>query len=351
MNKEEDNKKYNYECKRCEYKTLYLSDMKKHLYRKKKCDVKKELGFINEDEYDVLSLIKIENNTNNNVIIKKKENHQNNIEENKNQNNTNDENKNDIEKKQSNPKCEFCEKNFFNKQALDRHLIICKKTPSYLNQQLLLLSNKNNTNNENKESIKQTTIQNIQNNTINNIQNNNYVNNLVLNINNESININKLDDKIIPFFDKFDTSHINDEIQLNLLTSSLFIDTLQEILKNSVNLNFLINLESKTGKIYKNENENIITVDNIVIYNNIWKKVYEYLLELLDKIKIRIPKFDDDALLVIKNKINKKYVEFIKGHDKDYNDKVIGTINQVSSEYKPRVEKIFEHMTNKQIKN
>ncbi len=49
------------------------------------------------------------------------------------------------------------------------------------------------------------------------------------------------------------------------------------------------------------------------------------------------------------NKINKKYIEFIKGHDKVYTENVIFTIDKVSNDYRPQIKKIFENKINNQL--
>ncbi len=72
-------------------------------------------------------------------------------------------------------------------------------------------------------------------------------------------------------------------------------------------------------------------------------------MKLTEKIKLRIPKFDNDFLLLIQNKINKKYIEYIKGHDKVYTENVICKIDKVSNDYRPQIEKIFENKINNQL--
>jgi superfamily II DNA or RNA helicase len=152
-------KNFNFECKRCGYKSLYVNDMKKHLERKKKCNIKNDLGFTNELEYDILSLIKLENN-NTKLLTKTYEVNSTQISNNELKNNNLHINTLDISKnnKNKNFECEHCKNKLFNKQGLERHIKICKRSPLYFNKQMQLLNIKNN--NENKEIINSITINN-----------------------------------------------------------------------------------------------------------------------------------------------------------------------------------------------
>ncbi len=375
---------YYYECARCIYKTNYITSMKKHISVKKKCsniknnnlsdevlnkmslikkinnNLKKDKLSEEENNNDLLLNKNIDsdinsnlninldfenNNNNNNNHNKNDNNNHNNNDNNKDNNNNNDKNK---DNNNTNKKCEYCDKIFYSKQNLLKHYDVCKKNPLYFEN----LKNKkqtelneliNNQKNKNEETLNITN--NITNNTINNTIIENQQNNFIINLSNE--NNNKDFDKIlIPFFDKFDTSHINDDIQLNLLLSHLYYDTLKEILKNKVNLNFLLDKDSNQSFIFKNDNENIVKIDNIIIYNNVWKKVRDYLLESLESVKIKKPKTDINIFNFIENKIKDKYNEFIKDNNKNYSDAVIETINIVFEENKNETEKIFKFINN-----
>ncbi len=346
---------YYYECARCLYKTNYISSMKKHISAKKKCINNNNISLTDETLNDMSLIKKIntnysfkdikndlsnENNINNISLSKKEESSENNISDqnNKKKNIENNENK----------KCNFCDKTFFSKQNLLKHNDICRKNPKYLenikNQKEKELNNlvKNHSNNNSTNVIN--------NNIINqNIVIENQQNNLIINLSNESEK-KEIDKILIPFVDRFDTSHINDEIRMNLLFSHLYYDTLKEILKNKVNLNFLLDTSSNTSLVYKNDTENIVKIDNIIIYNNVWKKVRDYLLESLENIKIKYPKFDSDAYNHFENQIKKKYNEFIKNNNKDYTKCVIGTIHTLFEENRNEAENRFQ-LLNKMIEN
>ncbi len=133
---------------------------------------------------------------------------------------------------------------------------------------------------------------------------------------------------------------------MNLLFSHLYFDTLKEILKNKVNLNFLLDKNSESSLIYKDEQENFKKIDNIIIYNNVWKKVRNYLLESLDSIKKKYPKIDKQIYDITEYQIKKKYNDYIKDENKNYTENVIATIDIVFQENKDETEKIFKILNN-----
>ncbi len=354
-----------YECARCLYRTDHRTSMNKHLKIKKICENKtncnltgnlfESLCFKKKINKDFIENNNIENKSDkNNTLI--------NLNNNINENNT------------AENKCMYCNKNNESFKNLQKHIIICNKNPEVIEKKIknieiqniiseqyinILKNNKNQNiidkkdtinnineinNNLNNEKI------NITNNTINNNYIENQQNNLIINLSNENDN-NDIEKILIPFFDKFDTSHIKDDVRLNLLLSHLYYDTLKEILKNKVNLNFLLDKNSNQSFIYKNENENIVKIDNVIIYNNVWKKVRDYLLESLENIKKNCPKYDKNGLNYFENQIIQKYNEFIKDNNKSYSNGVIQTINTVFEEKRNETEKIFKLINNNMIEN
>ncbi len=383
--KEVENKKesnFYFECARCSYQTSIRNDMIRHLQKKKKCIISNNN---NEDLDDVqlynkstIKIFKNNENINNKNIINNQNitNNQNNQNIKNIQNNQNNQNNQNIQNNENENKkiCEYCDLKLSNNFCLKRHLEKCIKNPKNLSETLKTMDKKNleetfkivhnlnnniNNINENFENNKNIPINyentsDIQNNY--NIVNNNIIqqntqNNLIINLNNDSINVSATDKILIPFFDKFDTSHINDELQMNLLFSNLYIETLREILKNSVNLNFIVKNEDKNGFIYKNEKENIVEIDNIIVYNNVWKKVRDYLLESFEKIKAKKLKIDDEIMTIAFNKINKKYNDFILEKDNNYTKNVIGTIDLISNENYEKTKEGFKNFCNYQIKD
>ncbi len=314
-NNTDNTNNYYYNCKRCDYKTNYLCDIKKHLDRKTKC--------ISKDNNFNMSFKELYNQS----IIK----------------NIVDENNLPNKKKENNILCEYCQNSYYNKQGLERHQKVCKKKNNSENNKINDEKKIDNNNNNNTTLTQNNYYQNIE-----------TQNNLILNLPNQDIKEETLDQVLVPFFDKFDTSHINDEIKMGLLLSHLYYDTLKEILKNSVNLNFMLDMNQQNGLIYKNNSESLVPIDNIIICNNVWRKVRDYLLEALDFMKERYNKVDIQLYNHLHNQIKNKYNEFIKGNNKDYTDAVIGTINKVSHEKKEETEKIFKLISenkNNLIKN
>ncbi len=318
---------YYYMCKRCSYKTNFICDIKKHLDRKTKCISKDENYNLTDEELYNISL--------------KKEYSENNIKKSE----KTKKDKNDNNKKENNNICEYCENSYYNKQGLERHLKICKK--KNINNNLNIHNNdniSNNNNNENSKNITHTTSL-----TQNNYYHNTNIetqNNLILNLPNQNLKEETMEQILVPFFDKFDTSHINDDIKMGLLLSHLYYDTLKEIMKNSVNLNFLLDANQKSGLIYKNGEENLVPIDNIIIYNNVWRKVRDYLLEALESMKNKYPKTDDNLYNHLQNQIKNKYNEFIKDNNKDYTVAVKETINKIANERKEEIENRFKILSN-----
>ncbi len=337
----DENKKehlFYYECARCEYRTSIKNDMIRHLNKIKKCIITQNYDLTESEIYNK-STIKL---------------YKNGIKETKiNENNKIENNNNNSDKKEIKKNCEYCNSGFSNSYSLKRHVDKCKNNPKIIEESIKSLQKNLNTTVDIGEKKEINTMGSINNYEIvnNNIIQQNTQNNLIINLNVESINTSSTDKILVPFFDKFDTSHINDEVRMNLLLSNLFIETLREILKNSVNLNFIVKKEDKKGLIYKNEEENIVAIDNIIVYNNVWKKVRDYLLESLDKIKYKNPKPDEQLIELLLNKINKKYNDFILGKDNNYIKNVIGTIDLVSNENYEQTKENFKVLCNYQIED
>ncbi len=328
-----NNSKYYYECLRCNYQTIYTSDIKRHILKKKKCD---NINNINLSENDILNnclkkIYKITQCLENNENNIKDENNENNILAQCLENNENNILAKCLEKnKDQNILCEYCNNKYSTKHSLSRHIKICKNNPIYVKEHINDLINKNCVN------LKITNLQELE-----------VKNSLIENNNNNNICNQNIQKEIIPFFEKFDTSHINNEIKMGLLLSHLYHDTLKEILKNPVNLNYMLDLNEKNGLIYKNKNECIISIDNLTICNHIWKKVYDFLIDILEDLRKKYDKIDIYLYNHLYNQIKNKYTEFIKGNNKEYNELVIITINKLSEEKKKETQKLFTIQNNK----
>ena len=239
-----------YTCYRCFYIIEKKSSFINHLKRKKKCMKNKESYKYDDEEIDSLINAQLEyiNTSKNNCIL--------------------------------------CNKHFLNENILKEHHLI--------------------EHSDNKNSINNNTINNIdkivyENNiTINNIQNIN-----------QNININII--QPIPFDKDWDLSKIDSlEIQNLLLSNVMYTKLLEEILKNHINLNVIIDKESNFGLVYKNEKDKYINMKIKDIIENSMLKLNKHLIDLNNSLNSNIL---DEYVLDIKKRINDKLDNYIKNNN------------------------------------
>jgi len=179
--------------------------------------------------------------------------------------------------------CNNCNKKFTRKSSMNRHKNnSCK----------LIINNKNKV-----EDDDNTIINNIVNttNTINNIQIN--------------LNVNK----IIPFDEEWNTSHLDQKTKLNLLLSSIkFTKSIEKILENDNNLNVLINSDKNTGIVYKNDIERFIPMNVDDIIDKSMYKLYNHLKTFSKDIK-------ENNEFQIDNKIFDSEINLIENKYNEYN--------------------------------
>ena len=174
--------------------------------------------------------------------------------------------------------CEKCDKYFYHKSNLNKHLKkdICNKK-------------------EKKNNIQQHI--GIQNNIINNNQK-------IININ---INYMK------GFDEEWDVSKIDDKKKGEiLLSNSKFSKTLENILKNDVNLNVILN-DDNTGLVYKNEKNKYEPMTNKNIIELSMEKVYKHLKDFYQEITKN--NINDLSEVSLKNELvelEKKYSRFFR---------------------------------------
>ena len=259
-----------YQCYRCFYHSINKRDMKKHLIRKNICGRKLESYNFDENKIEELTLLK--KSVNELIITENKEKQC--IEINKNWNYDENDFKKIIEIMRNNNKtsCCFCDKNFFRKYELLRHLE---------NFQCHVLKEKKNKSIINSNYVENKTINNFNNNQINNQQ----INNILINVYNHSQNKDENGEKLLNGFNEdWDISKIDLQKKLLLLISdNKYSNTMEEILKNDKNMNILLG---------ENENETIVfQEDKFVNLNNdeiivrTMYKLYNHLLKFYSEIK------------------------------------------------------------------
>ena len=322
----------NYLCKRCNFTSKNFTDIKRHTIKNKKCSKKINVYNESDDHLFILSLIPYNNNNNQNIDINNITN-KNNIFENKERL---FECISNIEKNKL-KKCEHCDKCFNKIQDLKNHIILycfSNKIDEEKIKEENLVSNNitnnivNNTSNVNNTDNSNNTLNATTNNTLNHITNN--------------ITINLKLDSLVPFDKDWDLSHINSSTKQALIISLVkYTKTLEQILKNENNMNVLLDKNSEKGFIYKDNNFEEMSKDDIIkqsfekIYNHL--KIFheevennnefgidpEYLEEHRENLDIKFNKYNEDK--ESKNMINSCISEkFEEVKDKAYkNYKII----------------------------
>ena len=162
---------------------------------------------------------------------------------------------------------------------------------------------------------------NIINNTTNNITNNNTTNNNTTNnitniINN---NINLEIKNIMPFDKNWDISKIDLKTKFFIIFNKLMYTTLlEELLKNNINLNIIIDKNNNSGIVYKNDIEEYIEMKLKDIANKTMEKLKNQLLEINNDLKDIVLEEINDYYRKI---ITKKYIDY--KNDKDIQQQVI----------------------------
>lgn len=259
----------NFECIRCMYSTDKLKNMKYHLNRKVKCNIT-NLACVNytDEEIEEESLIRIN--------------------------------------KRNNIKCEFCKKTYTSKITLLIHQKnYCKKT----NKESLDEYNKNN--NEYPKDGKDTVINETKDTVINetNIINNNITNNITNNI----ININLP----ISFDKEWNIEHIDNYLKtLLLICDNKFTFFLDNVLKNKINLNVVLDKNMSEAYVFTDNEYKNIEKDELL--SKSMEKIYNHLI----KIKDEFNDTQDNCNDIIKQEVislNQKYGDYLKNDTiKDY---------------------------------
>ena len=276
-----------YKCIRCNYQSKYFKDIKKHINIQKSCIKNINCLDLTNDEMLVLTLIPYTDNKQNidRTKLKNIENIYNNriklmddlLEISKNKIKT----------------CKFCNASFSKIQDLKNHYI-------------LECFNNENSKKNNSE------INNVTNNITTNIIN-------ITNINNLTVNIENTENPL-PFDDNWDLSNISDDRRCRILYSKImYTHLLEEILKNKINLNVIIDRDKDFGLVYKNNLEKYIKMEIKDIVKDSMDKLHKHLLEIIEYLN-NIESINTDISTYNKKIINKKYENY--KNNKDTHDKV-----------------------------
>jgi flagellar motility protein MotE (MotC chaperone) len=119
-----------------------------------------------------------------------------------------------------------------------------------------------------------------------------------------------MDIKPVPFDEDWDLSKIDSStIQSILLSNVMYTKLLEEILKTDLNLNVIVENQTNSGLVYKNDIEKYVNMKIQDITKNSMNKLNKHLMDLhsnLDNIIL------DDYLKKIKSLIDLKYENYIK---------------------------------------
>ena len=281
-----------YKCHRCDlFDTTRFSNMKKHFNRKSYCKKNSKYMFLSDDQIISLSLIPYNHN-----ITEKDTDH---LKD----SNIIDKNKNKlfddlsfIEKNKI-KKCNLCNMEFNLLNDLKKHyMLFCFFTE--LNKDIKTNEDKNSplpVNNK-EEYCNITNITNITNNQTNNQTNN--VTNIYIDIKNP-----------IPFDNIWDISKISESDKSDILISNfMYTKLLEEILKNDINLNVIIDKDKDSALVYQDDEYIEVKLKDII--ENTMKKLNDHLNNIN---KGRIHAFEE-IIKFTRQMINKKYIDYNKNN-------------------------------------
>lgn len=287
-----------YSCKKCSFKTNNYLDLKRHINKKKIC-IKNLESFTNsDDQLLITSLLPNSeyNNIKNQIDYLKK---------------SDDIYKNKIDllydldfiDKNKIKSCIYCNEKFTKIIHLRKHLLIeCFY----------------------KNLIKKGKIKNVIN--IDIVENNqNIFNNCILeNITNVT-NIYFSTKTPLPFDKEWDISKIDIDKRSSLMISKImYTKFLEEILKNEINLNVIIDKNNESGIVYKNDIDKYIEMKSKDIVDNTMIKLKKQLLDMSDDCK---DSCFNECLDFSKKIIEKKHIDYLK--DKETNTLVKDFISNI----------------------
>ncbi len=310
-----------YSCHRCsDFQSVYFNDMRKHLTRKHACRRAGESLLYSDDEILVLSLSPsyddIHSLENDNLSHLKDSNIM----------NTNKkellEELDNIEKSK-NKDCKYCNVSFGLIMDLKKHVIstcfynelMKRKTEKEKAEQITNIANTNNHSDISKSynTINGDNNYNTTNNTNNTTNNNNNITN--------NVNIYLEMKNPVPFDNDWDISQISDDKKSKFIISNkMYSKLLEEILKNEINLNVIIDKENESGMVYKNDIDKYINMKSKDIIASTMDKLKSQLLDI--NISLKDDDFDimDEISVHARRMITKKHIDY--GKDKNIQEDV-----------------------------
>jgi len=314
-----------YICKRCFFETHMLKDLFRHYRKKFKCSRNPKSYDYSEDQLLVMSFIphcddkhidlkEIQHLSNSNILS----------------NNMNDflDNIDNVYKNKS-KKCKYCFMQFEKMNDLKKHIII-----TCFHKELTKKELNNNTHIE------------VQNNT--NIQFQNHIHgntnsNITIN-NNDNKNIFfEIKQNPIGFYENWDISNIDfDKKILILFNKLMYSKLLEEVLKNKNNLNVIIDKDSNSGIVYKNNIDEYIEVQMKDIINTTMEKLKDQLLNINNDVKKDIR---EDYNVHNRRIITHEYLEYTK--NKDLQDNFMECITNIYENKKEESINILKKLINK----
>ena len=284
-----------YLCKRCNFKSNKFGDIRRHLNKKKQCIKKIDSYNYTNDQLLILSMIPYNNDKHNIDFYLFINNNYNNIFINKDKlfDIITNIDKNKIKD------CPYCNTKFDKIQKLKDHIIL-----TCFNN-IINSDNINSNINDNYNIINNNIINNPKENDIK-IKNDNQNIYNITNINNIT-NIHLTLKNPIPFDEKWDISKIDDLTKKSLLFSKImYTNLLEEILKNDINLNVIIDKNSDSGIVYKNNVDKYIEMKIKDIIENSMEKLHKHLIEMNNN-ELSNNSFYEDIIKLSYSKINDKY--------------------------------------------
>jgi len=280
-----------YCCKKCLYETTHFNDLLRHINKKKKCIKMNDVCNYSDDQIIVLTLLPYVNKEH---IVNEKE-----IEYLKNSTKLNEnleeliENLNEIDRNKT-KKCKYCNEEHTKIIDLKKHIILkcfykeIDKTKT--------------------KTIDSTISNNIKIEGNSNVLNN-YCNSQVGNITNIFFDLNSPK----PFDEDWDISKIDIKTKGGIIFNNLmYTSLLEEILKNEINLNVILDKQTESGLVYKNDIEKYIQMRSKDIVTNTMTKLKKQLLEINNESK---DIFLNDCIDYSRRIINKKYIDYTNSNE------------------------------------